>query len=116
MHKLVKLWSSFAGYKVDPDLLNAYRTAIPSTINLRIEQKANHYIAVIQSIEKEKMPKDTFLVTEADSDTQIVDMVNDLILSYKNIPELYRPYFKRILMPEGSKKEGFAKELTLVKA
>lgn len=115
MDRIHKIWSSVFGYKIDPDLYDAYRSAIPSTIDLHIEQKGSHYIAVIKSIEKEALPTDTLLVTEADSDAQIVEMVNDLILSYKNVPELYRPYFKRILTPEGSLKRT-SDSLTLVKA
>jgi hypothetical protein len=116
MRNLAEIWASIAGYKIDPDMLDAYRTAIPSTINLRIEHKKNHYIAEIKSIENEKLPRDIVLITEAQSDKELIHMVNDLILTYKNIPELYRPYFKSILSPSDSVKQTRKEELTLVKA
>ena len=110
---LSRLRVNLLGYKIDPDLLDAYRSAIPAHININIAQSENHYIATVNRIEHRKLPKDLFLITEADSSDELVDKVNDLILTYKKIPELYRPYYKRVLKPEGS--ETKSKELSLVK-
>lgn len=106
--------ANFLGYKVDPDLLIAYRTAIPSTINLNINHEGDTYIATIKTIENHTLPKETFLITEADSEAQLVDQINDLVLTYKEIPEIYRPYYRQILKPEGSLAK--AENLKLVKA
>ena len=100
MSWLSKLRASLAG--IDPETLNAYRSAIPSTINVQVNQKADTFIATIISVENEKLPKEVFLVTEAPSKDSLVDMVNDLVFTYKNIPENYRPYYKQILRPEGA--------------
>jgi hypothetical protein len=107
---------------VDPDTLIAYRSAIPSSIDLHIETVGDSFVAIIKSMDKENLPKDQFLITEAPSQKELVDMVNDLIFSYKNIPESYRPYYRRILQPEGAarQQEGLAAvkagDLKLVKA
>jgi mevalonate kinase len=103
MKWLNKLKAGLWGYnKLDPDLVNAYRTSIPSSIDLQVSLRGDSYIATIKSIENEKLPKETFLITEARSQEALVDMVNDLIFSYKNIPEIYRPAYGRILKPQGS--------------
>ncbi len=111
---LAQLRVNLLGYKIDPDLLDAYRSAIPQHVNINISQENNHFIATINTIEHHKLPQDTFLITEANSNDELVDKVNDLILTYKKIPELYRPYYKRALKPEGS--ETKSKDLSLVKA
>lgn len=114
MSRLARLQAKILGYKIDPDVLNAYRSAIPSTIDLQINLKGDSYIATIKTVNNEKLPNDTFLITEAPSSEKLVDMVNDLIFSYKNIPEIYRPYYRQILKPEGSVAK--TESLKLVKA
>lgn len=115
MRWLSKITGNILGYyRVDPELVEAYRSAIPSTINLQINIRGDSYVATIKSVDNEKLPKETFLITEAQSQETLVDMVNDLIFTYKNIPETYRPFYRQILRPEGgiSKTEN----LRLVKA
>ena len=102
------------GYRVDPDTLIAYRTAIPSTVDLQINTRGDHYIAIIKRIEKERLQKNELLVTEAQTKDELVDMVNDLIFTYKNIPAVYRPYYKQILKPQGD--VAPTNDLKLVKA
>jgi hypothetical protein len=114
MNWFTRIRTELLGYRIDPDLLNAYRTAIPSTINLDIEHSRNHYVATVKSIENEELPNKTLLVTEANTTDELVKMVNDLILTYKKIPIVYRPYYREILQPEGS--VARAENLTLVKA
>lgn len=101
-------------FGIDPETLIAYRTAIPSTIDLRVDTIGDTFIATIESINKQILPKDEFLITEAHSQEQLVDMVNDLIFSYKNIPIAYRPYYKKILQPQGAVRK--TNRLELVKA
>lgn len=114
MNRLSKIWSKLFGYKVDPDVLNAYRSAIPSTINLDISLRGDSYIATVKSIDHKKLPKEVFLVTEAQNPDSLITMVNDLILSYKDIPDIYRPYYKQILRPRGDVSR--TKNLELTKA
>lgn len=99
---------------VDPELVEAYRSAIPSAINLQINVKGDSYVATIKTVDNEKLPKEVFLITEAQSSEALVDMVNDLIFSYKNIPEAYRPFYKQILRPQGSVAK--TENLRLIKA
>jgi hypothetical protein len=101
-------------YRVDPELVEAYRTAIPETIDIQVKTKGDNYIATVKSVNKEELPKEVFLITEAESQDDLVDMVNDLVFSYKNIPEQYRPYYKQVLKPEGSVSR--TENLKLVKA
>jgi hypothetical protein len=112
----MKAWQKikFRIFGVDPETFIAYRTAIPSSINLHIDTIGDSFVATIKSVDNENLPKDVFLITEAQSKDELVDMVNDLIFSYKNIPETYRPYYKRTLQPEGTVKG--TEDLKLVKA
>lgn len=116
MSKLATLRAKLLGYKADPDLVAAYRTVIPSTIDLQITTKGDHYIAVIKSIDKKKLLKEEYLITEATSEDKLITMVNDLIFAYKEIPEAYRPYYKLILQPEKEGKIAPKEHLKLVKA
>lgn len=114
MRSFSKIRTKYFGYKVDPEVVIAYRTAIPSSIDLQINTKGDHFIATIKSVENKKLPKDTLLITEAKTPDALVDMVNDLIFAYKNIPENYRPFYRKILQPKGSVSR--TENLTLVKA
>jgi len=112
MSWISRLRTGLAG--IDPETLNAYRSAIPSTINVNVHQKADTFIATIVSVDNEKLPKEILLVTEAPSEQALVRKVNDLIFTYKNIPESYRPYYSQILRPEGAVSR--TENLKLVKA
>ena len=115
MNWLDRIVGNLLGYhKIDPELMEAYRSAIPSTVNLRIVVRGDSYVATIKSVDNEKLPEDVLLITEAQSEAALVDMINDLIFSYKKIPETYRRYYKRVLKPQGS--VANAKDLRLVKA
>lgn len=98
--------------RIDPDELNAYRSVIPDSIFVDVKESKGATVIRIKSLDDEVI--DDLLVTQASNNQdEIVDMVNDLVLMYRNVPEHYRPYFKRILSPVGSpkKQEG----LVLVK-
>ena len=114
MRQFSRIRTKLLGYKIDPDMLRAYRSAIPSTIEVQVNTKADTYIATIKSVDGEVLPKEVFLITEAENADLLLDMVNDLVFSYKNIPETYRPYYKQILRPEGS--VARTESLKLVKA
>jgi hypothetical protein len=102
------------GYRVDPELVDAYRSAIPNYIQLSIAQNGDSYLATITELDHEPMSKKILLVTEARTHEELIDMVNDLIFTYKRIPENYRPFYKQILKPEGEIKNS--KSLSLVKS
>lgn len=102
------------GPRVDPDLVNAYRSAIPHDVQLDIQENGDTLLAIIKGMEHQPLPSEVLLITEAKSEDELVDMVNDLIFTYKRIPEKYRPFYKHILKPEGSV-EG-SSSLSLVKS
>ena len=102
------------GFGVDPELVDAYRSAIPSDVQLKIAQNGDSYLATVSGIEHKSLPKEVFLVTEAKTEAELIDMVNDLIFTYKRIPENYRPFYKQILKPEGA--IASSKSLSLVKS
>jgi len=114
MSWLTAIKTSLMGHRVDPELVNAYKSAIPSTVDVQINVSGDSYIATVKSVENEKLPKETFLITEAQSQDELVNMVNDLIFSYKNIPVQYRPFYKQVLRPVGSVAK--TENLKLVKA
>lgn len=101
-------------FGLDPETFIAYRTAIPSTIDLQIDTIGDSFVATIKSIDKQELPREEFLITEAHSQEELIDMVNDLIFSYKQIPPAYRPYYKRTLRPQGDVRK--TRNLELVKA
>lgn len=104
--------TNLLGYKVDPDELDAYRSVIPSEVNVNIKKIDDLQVATIKEIDGKKVQG--LLITEAPSDKELLLMVNDLVLTYKDVPERIRPYFKQVLKPEGTTR--LSKELTLVKA
>ena len=106
--------NKIVGYRIDPELVDAYRSAIPDSIQLKIKQNGDSFLAVITGIEHSKLSDSVFLVTEAKTEEARVDMVNDLIFTYKNIPENYRPFYRQVLKPEGSVSSD--QSLSLVKS
>jgi len=90
-----------SGQKADPDLIAAYRSAIPRDVQVRIVQNGDTWMARITGIEHKELAKEVFLVTEAKTEAELIDKVNDLVFTYKGIPEACRPYYKRALSPEG---------------
>jgi hypothetical protein len=99
--------------RIDPEEFNAYRSVIPSSVFVHIEPEGKSYIITIKSMDDKKLTKD-LLISQGRNDDEIIDAINDLVLMYRNVPEVYRPYFKRILTPEGQIKKQ--KELVLVKS
>jgi|GEM_PF-6395106 len=108
------LRNKILGHRVDPELVDAYRSAIPHNIQVDIHQNGDTYIATITGVEHQPLPNEVFLITEAKTESELVDKVNDLIFTYKKIPEDYRPFYKQSLKPEGSLAN--AESLTLVRS
>lgn len=113
-----KFRAKIFGYKVDPDELQAMRTAVPSHIRVDInkDKLTGHYSARILELENHVV--NDLLVTEAPNADELIVMLNDLILGYRNVPEVYRPYFTRLLNiqhPDVLKDLKNSRSLTLVK-
>ncbi len=102
------------GNRIDPDQLDAYRSAIPENVQLRFTQNGDTVMAIVTGIDNKPVPKSVFLITEAEDNDKLVDQINDLIFTYKGIPEEYRPFYRQALTPEGSIAQ--AESLSLVKS
>jgi hypothetical protein len=101
MKAFVSLKKIVFGQKVDPDLVAAFRSAIPRDVQVRVTQNGDTCMATITGIEHEPLSMGTLLVTEAKTESELIDMVNDLIFTYKRIPEACRPFYRQALKPEG---------------
>lgn len=101
------------GYKVDPETLHSYRTVIPDRLRFNYETDPDGtYIIQITEIDGKPVEKKKLLITEARKQSDIIPMVNDLIMSYLNVPTELRPYYEQDLSLEGN----LGKESVLVKA
>jgi hypothetical protein len=114
MKTISSLRRKLFGNRIDPDMIDAYRSAIPDNVQLRFKQNGDTVMAVITGVENEPLPKNIFLITEGRNNDEIVDRINDLVFTYKKIPEEYRSYYKKALKPEGSLSQ--AESLSLVKS
>lgn len=113
MWNLQNLRAKLLGYRIDPDELEAYRSVIPNEVDMHIESDGHTFIATVTSIDGHK-PDSDFLITEASNRDELVTMINDLVLTYVHVPEIYRPYFKRALKLKGQHNKNDS--LTVVKA
>lgn len=103
----------FGRWLVDPEVLNAYRTKIPNSINVRFDESDGKIVISVVSIDGKPVPSKALLVTEANSKEEVIAMVNDLIMGYREVPLAYRPWFEESLELQGSLN---SKRATLVKA
>ncbi len=112
MKELFTKW--FGRWLVDPEVLNAYRTKIPNSITVDFDKSDGKILISVASIDGKPVPKKALLVTEADREEDIIAMVNDLIMGYREVPVIYRPWFEEALELQGTL--GNKKSATLVKA
>lgn len=111
MKELFTKW--FGRWLVDPEVLNAYRTKIPNTITITFDKSDDKILIRVTSIDGKPVPRKALLVTEANTKEDVVAMVNDLIMGYREVPLVYRPWFEEILELRG---DYANKKATLVKA
>lgn len=97
MNKIPLLSRLFQG-GVDLEERDAYRTAIPVSVNVSIVEDGDRLIARVNRLDDDEVKG--LLITEAPNHDQLVTMINDVILTYKNVPEQYRDEFSRLLLPE----------------
>lgn len=112
MKELLTKW--FGRWLVDPEILQAYRTKIPDSITVDFGKSDGKILITVASIDGKSVPDNALLVTEADSEEEVIAMINDLIMGYREVPVLYRPWFEEALELEGGL--GSRKRATLVKA
>lgn len=96
----------------DIDLINAYSGKIPSSI--RIKRNGNGEYTTIQIVEINHKAIDdkTLLITQVKKRGDQTRAVNDLMMTYLDIPESLSYFFEKQLQFEGDQN----KSLTLVKA
>lgn len=81
--------------KLDIDTLNAYRWKKPDTLDVEIKKDDNGtYFARIKNY------KDDNVVTQAETGKELVEMVNELLYDYLEIPIPYRIHLGYFLPPE----------------
>lgn len=85
----------------DPDTLNAYRSVIPSTLGFRNEKEGDSIVIKITEIDGEAVDDNTLLITQADKESEIVPAINDLIMTYFDIPNELRRYYEKELVLQG---------------
>lgn len=90
MHMFKKL----LGYdRVDPDVLFALEWKRPDSIKVLIKKTDNGYFAKVVSL-------DGNVVTQAGTGIKLVEMVNDAIYDYLEIPVQYRDKLGYFMPPE----------------
>lgn len=75
----------------------AYQHKIPGSIyvNTSYDEKTKFYTATITSLDKKKIT--ALLITESRDAVRLVENVNDLLLTYLDIPERIKPSMPRLL-------------------
>jgi hypothetical protein len=91
----------------DQDVLMAYQYKLPHSIIVDIKKSDDGFIARVEKINDKSIDDTTFL-TEADSLTDLVTEVNDMLLTYLDFPEEVKPRMPQLLPPEFAFQE-FAK-------
>lgn len=86
---------------VDPETLHAYRTSIPSKLTFQASNSDGKIIIKITSIDDTPLDSKTLLMTQASKQAEVIPMVNDLIMEYKDIPPSFRKYFEKDFVLEG---------------
>jgi hypothetical protein len=85
----------------DPDLLNAYRSVIPDTIRIHQDKQHGTIVIRVTQINDDVLGDETLLITEAKKESDIVPAVNDLIMTYFDIPAGLRRYYEKGLVLQG---------------
>lgn len=86
----------------DPDTLRAYRAVVPDSIRIHQEPNGSGGIAIkVTQINGEDLGDDVLLVTEAKRKDDVVSQVNDLMMSYLDVPMELRRYYEQELQLEG---------------
>lgn len=83
----------------DPDLVMAYQYKLPESINVRITPSANGYIASVDKINNKPLNETTFII-EAETGTELVNEINDMLLAYLDFPQNIRQSMPKLLPPE----------------
>ena len=75
--------------KPDIEELAAYQHKMPQSIGVDVsyDEKTGYYTARITKLNDKKLSNKTLLVTESKSRKELVNMVNDLVLTYLDFPE-----------------------------
>ncbi|MDO4712544.1 MAG: hypothetical protein Q4B05_01385 [Candidatus Saccharibacteria bacterium] len=75
----------------------AYQHKMPGSIRVKIsyDKKTKLYTATIAALDKQKVT--ALLITESRGAARLVENVNDLLLTYLDIPERIKPSMPRLL-------------------
>lgn len=79
----------------DSDLIAAYESKIPNTVYFESQRDGAFWVVRITAIDDKKLSGDTLLVSQAKRQSDIIHQVNDLLMTYRDIPYELRDYYER---------------------
>lgn len=90
----------------DIDLVNAFSHKVPNSI--RVEKTIEGKYTIIKVVEIDNKPVDDreLIITEVKDGQDEARMVNDLMMTYLDIPESVGYFFERMLKFEGDPKSS----------
>ena len=88
---------------VDPEDVAAYQSVLPQRIHVIVKNDSGFLVAVVDEIENEVIPG--LLITQAKTDAELIENVNQLVYSHVRMPRRIRPYYGNPFKPEGIKKQ-----------
>jgi hypothetical protein len=86
----------------DPDLLAAYEGIVPRNARFASSYDDGYWFIKITAIDGKKLGDDTLLVSQAKRQSDILHQVNDLIMTYRDIPEDLRSFYENQITLEGN--------------
>jgi hypothetical protein len=89
----------FGRERFDPEIFRALLWKKPDHIQVLIRKSDDGYFAKLVNF------SDDNVVTEADNGQELVEMVNEALYDYLDIPEIYRAEMGYFLPPEGVREE-----------
>ncbi len=96
----------------DPDTLEAYRHMIPKQLRITHSEDDGFIISRIVEINGEAVDESELLITQSRDNSEVLRNVNDLVMTYCDVPLELRRYYENILEMDGVNKQ----ESVLVKA
>ena len=90
--------------RIDMDTVAAYENKIPRSACFKSFHDGGWWVVQIVSIDGKKLDNKTLLITQAKKRSDILPMVNDLLMTYYDIPDELRGFYESRITLEGSVK------------
>lgn len=111
------MFNKFTDFFSPPDQeeISAYQHKIPTSITVGITKDGDYYIARVEKINDETLKDSTFIAESKDRD-QLVEEVNNMLLTYLDFPNRIKAKMPKLLPPaEFYKNARNSKELVFAK-